>query len=395
MNVLIVTMDFVSNSANTICIKTVTNELVKRGHSCKILTPCGMAYDSGISNEYKDVRNPAFSSENKFVSRLRILFSYFSWPKMPFTSINKLFYLADKEIATKSYDVMLAYCNPFPPLLVCSELKNKYGSAIKYCAYFLDSIFDGPVPRIMSSKRHDYLALKNEHKVLTNADDIVMMKAAEPKYIRYKSKISYFDKIRFLDIPLYKYSKNFDYTDRVFFPKNEMVIFFAGSMPLNIRNPKMILELFCALKEKNVHLYLAGKSDYSSVIDFYTRKCPNIHYIGSMPHAEAQARMCEADILLNIGNSLTGMVPCKIFEYMSTGKPIISTYRIEKDPCNRYFDLYKNSIVLDERNSIENNMSILKDFLAIDHKYSPSECIPELYNNTPEAYIKHLEAVCS
>ena len=58
--------------------------------------------------------------------------------------------------------------------------------------------------------------------------------------------------------------------------------------------------------------------------------------MGRVSHTVAIQYMSEADFLLNIGNSISSMVPSKIFEYISTGKPIISIYSNIND-SSQYF----------------------------------------------------------
>ena len=59
---------------------------------------------------------------------------------------------------------------------------------------------------------HDYMALHAENRVLYNADQIIMMQAAQQKYEKYKYKITFYNKITFLDIclnPLIAYQNTF------------------------------------------------------------------------------------------------------------------------------------------------------------------------------------------
>ena len=105
----------------------------------------------------------------------------------------------------------------------------------------------------------------------------------------------------------------------------------------------------------------------------------------------------EADILLNIGNTIPGMVPSKIFEYMSTGKPIISTSCIQNDPVITYLEHYGNAHVINEKETIETEVSRLKEYLAGKNVQVHIQISQQskLFNNTPDAYVFHLESLAA
>ncbi|MDL2241964.1 glycosyltransferase [Bacteroidales bacterium OttesenSCG-928-L03] len=370
MKILFITDFFITTNANSLCIKSVVDEFVKRGHHCSILTNNGISFDSKKSNQYID--NGKNSLNNRFLARIQVALSYFSWPLLLFSKTNTLYRKATREIDSGKFDVIVCYCNPSESLLVGRNLKEKYGNKIKYYAYFLDSIFSGPIPTMFSVKRHDEKALKFEHKVLENADGIIMMRAAKKKYVEFKSKILFFSKIKFLDLPLYNPQTLNDEKVRKHFPSDQKVLFFAGSMPWNIRDPRFLLNVFSKIEDPSIHLYLVGKTDFLEDIQKYSH-C-NIHFLGLQPHCKVMEMMYEADLLVNIGNNLKGMVPSKIFEYMSTGKPIISTVKIKEDPASMYFQYYKNSLLLDEQEIILDSVLKLQNFINCAQTSQMNSC---------------------
>ena len=311
---------------------------------------------------------------------------------MCFSNTKNLYNIAQKEINNEEPDIIISCCNPAESLVVGSRLNKKYNK-IKYYAYFLDSIFSGPIPSIFSEKYHDIKALKFEHKVLYNADGIIMMKAAEKKYLKNSKNIKFFDKIKFLDLPLYIPNENVT-KNRMIFPSNQIVLFFAGSMPKNIRDPRFFLEVFSKAYNNNnsVHLYIAGKSDFEREIDDYCNNYSNIHMIGVQPHSKILEMYSEADFLVNLGNNLTGMVPSKIFEYMSMKKPLITTVRIDNDPSIIYYEYYGKSLILDENASLFEAVKNLVEFVEKMQNNVDVVKIQEdkLYNNTPVAFVNHI-----
>ena len=88
------------------------------------------------------------------------------------------------------------------------------------------------------------------------------------------------------------------------------------------------------------------------------------------------------------------MIPCKIFEYMSTGKPIISTRPIEDEPSLPYLSRYGGCLVLDEREKdIAVNVEALKRFLTQykGWKADMNAVQREFKENTPTAFVDNVD----
>jgi hypothetical protein len=105
---------------------------------------------------------------------------------------------------------------------------------------------------------------------------------------------------------------------------------------------------------------------------------------------ELTEKIAEADVLVNIGNLVSTMVPSKIFEYMSYGKPIISTFDIENEPSAEYLCNYPLSILLDGKSSPEENAAKLRKFMVYSvGKTVKLESLYEVfYHNTPDAFVE-------
>ena len=129
------------------------------------------------------------------------------------------------------------------------------------------------------------------------------------------------------------------------------------------------------------------------VLSQYTKTFPHMHYIGLLNHEQVIKYMQESDILINIGNNLTGMVPCKIFEYMSTGKPILTTIKIDDDPSTTYYKRYGKCLVIDERNHVDASVKQIVNFLRglSCNRMNTSIDSSSMYLNTPGAFADYLE----
>lgn len=65
----------------------------------------------------------------------------------------------------------------------------------------------------------------------------------------------------------------------------------------------------------------------------FLRQYPNVHFLGMKPYAEMPAYLGAFDVCLNVfrsGDLAKDVSPLKFFEYMATGKPVVSTPQPEQ-----------------------------------------------------------------
>lgn len=120
-----------------------------------------------------------------------------------------------------------------------------------------------------------------------------------------------------------------------------IICLFAGSLYALARNPRYTIELFRRLHDSRIQLVFAG-SDRKQVCEFVEEKeiAGNMSFLGKLPLEKAQEEIANADILVNIGNIMTNQVPSKIFEYISSGKPIINICVNQNCPSIPYLEKY-------------------------------------------------------
>lgn len=397
MDILVICETFTKTLPTSLCLMSVVNEMVNRGHRCRVVSAFGAVFDSKKSLEYKNSSQLCKKNiHNGALERLKTIITpllrYYTWPEEPFADLDPFYRTIAKEIDTERPDVVICSVGKFHNLCIGSWIKNNY-SDIKYVPYFLDSILGGAKLRVMPNWLHNKRAVRYEEKYLKNADSIVMMKYVESKYRSLPQLPSYFSKIKFLDLPLYNPKNTSIVAGHKYFASNTINIFFAGSMPKNIRDPRFILAVFQKVKRPDVNLYIAGTSYYQKDLENLAMNDKRVHLLGVTPHDQVLEMMNEADVLLSIGNNLDCMIPCKIFEYMSTGKPILATYKLKTDPSIRYFSYYKNSLLLDESMGIGDAAILIVPFLDTMHENQNEVEEDALYNNTPSAFWEHIEVL--
>ena len=376
---------------------SVVNEAVNRGHRCRVISSAGVVFNSKVSLDYKNSRDLETKNvKNGVLMRFKKIIvpflRYFTWPDEPFSDLGSFYQTIAKEIDTDRPDVVICSIGAQHNICVGSRIKDNYPD-IKYVPYFLDSIMGGAKLRIMPQKLHNMKALRYEEMYLKNADSIVMMKYVESKYRSLPHIPSYFSKIKFLDLPLYNPENTSFVAEHKHFSPDTINMFFAGSMPKNIRDPRFVISVFQRVKRPDLNLYIAGTSYYQDELDDLAKNDARVHLLGVIPHEKVLEMMNEANILLSIGNNLDCMIPCKIFEYMSTGKPILATYKRDTDPSIGYFTFYKNSLLLNEKMSINEASTQIESFLDTINKRQTKVIVDALYNNTPSAFWEHINAI--
>jgi hypothetical protein len=168
-----------------------------------------------------------------------------------------------------------------------------------------------------------------------------------------------------------------------------VALLFVGSINPTVRNPRTIIEVLTLLSDTNIQCEFVGNISCPELFEplkkIYGERLVFTNFIA---HDEVVLKIAKADILLNIGNLVSTMVPSKIFEYMSYGKPIISTFEIDQEPSCKYLSMYPLSLLLDGRDDIEKNTELLKNFIRknCNKTLEFKEIKQRYYLNTPQAF---------
>ncbi len=402
-------------SANGICCEQVIKKLIESGYevycvvNAEYYSPEQESYD-GVQihrikprltyriNEWCEYNRGTklsimLSSISGLMSKFKNILSAPFWPLVSPLYTYRFYNKAKKLHKGHTFDAVVSVYTPRDSLIAGHLLKRKFPE-LKYIPYFLDSLSGGWGPRYFSPKYIIKRGQKWEKRLLQNADIIVAMKSSEEHHKKYNSNSKYFNKIKFLDIPLMAEQK-YQPTKVSLLDKSKINIVYIGSIPYPIRNPQYILSIFEKLNQEDVVITFVGRNNCENMFLKTQQRLGNrLKIIDNVPHQTAITIAHEADILINIGSTNASMIPCKIFEYMSVGKPIISTYSIDDEPSIPYLEKYPHTLLLDERIVDDKNVLLkLKEFINTNKN---SRCKYDLlkkdfYDNTPEAFVKMLD----
>ncbi|THE08465.1 hypothetical protein E1I69_24230, partial [Bacillus timonensis] len=165
-------------------------------------------------------------------------------------------------------------------------------------------------------------------------------------------------------------------------------LIYAGGLDRKQRNPSVIFEFF-----KKIH------TQQSIEVIFYSygnmqKKLLNLSENNRFFKANnaisstlLNEKIAKSDFIITIGNNEEDLVPSKIFDCISTGKPIIHFSQIQNDPYKVYLSKYDYSIILrySELNSDEaynKILSFIDEFRGKTVEFSKIksnfyECTPE------------------
>ena len=123
---------------------------------------------------------------------------------------------------------------------------------------------------------------------------------------------------------------------------------FVGQLYSDIRDPSFMLDLFAMMRGTGVVLHIIGNTPMQA--EYWKDKVTdNIMFHGRVPYEKAIMYMQAADILVNLGNSVSNQMPSKIIDYLSTGKPILNIYKIKDCPSLLYMDKHPLTLSIYEQ----------------------------------------------
>lgn len=166
-----------------------------------------------------------------------------------------------------------------------------------------------------------------------------------------------------------------------------IVFLFAGKFYKNIRNPGYLLELFCCLPQ-NYSLHIVG-CGCEKIIDSYREKLKKrlIHH-GYVGKSEADRYTKNADILINVDNSIRNQMPSKVLDYISQGKRIVNICKDKECLSAKLLENYSNGInVYEEKKSIEDNAECIDEFVKQDAKQITSKEVLKMYWKYTDQYV--------
>ena len=288
---------------------------------------------------------------------------------------NVYFFVRDigKLVNMEEIDLIVSFSNPFESHYCASLLAEKHG--IPWIAYYLDPYFSNA-----TYDKRDLLKRKNtEAKRLAYASKVLLTYPINEDYRRLG--IDFRDKVVMTEMP------GITANDTPETEKNPMApvktgdkcsCYFVGNLYKDIRTPDAAIQAFSLLTEE-ADLFFVGET-YRFLQDKMNGPLHNVHFLGRKSKEEVAQIYKEADILVNIGNAIDNQMPSKIFEYISTGKPILNFYKVPNCPTLKYLNNYPLALNIFEQDVLHDTISCSKMIKAF--------CLQNKGKTVPAAWIR-------
>lgn len=330
MNVLFIVKEYYPYpSAITNCLNPIINEL-KKDNKVFILTkksanslPNFELVDDVFVNRivdnyqlYLNKRNNSKGIKRFFYKLLfHIIYKKNDNPIVDEYINNKVMIkIGKKLIKDNNIDIIISCSFPFTCHMIANKIKI---NNIKWIAYQ----FDPYTYNYTLSEKYQNNRLKNEINVLKNANKIFITEENYNENMKTKLNVLK-DKYIVLQYPLIQKSNL-----KMSSSNDEISLIYAGTLYNGIRNPFPMLDILSNLEiDFKLNLYYFTDLDTENLLLEYKKKIPNLNLYSNIKKEVCDFELAKSNILLNIGNSMLNQTPSKVYELISTGKPIINFY---------------------------------------------------------------------
>lgn len=272
-------------------------------------------------------------------------------------------YLECLERLDPKPDILVPVVFPFESVL--AALTHKAANpTVALVPYLFDDFVDSgslhvlKIAREMKRPRH----LRLERRMLAEADAVLAMHPLR-RHLEGNFASSLLQKVTYLEHPLLSPPKGATqrYDDGV------IRLCFTGSLIKKVREPGYLVRVLSALRLETpvrADFFVKGNAAHS-VRSGVLRNGLEIVNHGRVTKLEADAAVARADILINIGEVTGRQVSSKVFEYMSTGKPILHLATLETDAVTSILSKYPLALcIIEDQRQIQENARKVSDLIA-------------------------------
>lgn len=394
-----------SPSANGVCVFNLV-EVLKNKYDVTVL--CQMTRDSQSKLEtindslifrcLTKERRARITTKNKlslkYIQTKKYLKDIFSFKSVDRSLANEFLNSLEEISSSKQIDYIIPVCFPFESIIASIEFskstktrvipllfdkftvsntrhRNKFNKMIKYSA----------------NKELEIKAFEYCKNVISSLDwkdyfDSINSNSFEKSYIQVPTLVPNFVELRRSS------------------PKTKLVsIIFAGNVSRNMRPIDGIAKLLMEYNGyySNIEFNFYGNGDNVSRLKNIKKKFnENIHISSPITLEKLRQKYVDADILCSIGNVDVSQTPSKIFEYISTGQPIVHFYRKKEDPVIRLLSKYEHSMCINQSDDLAVQIKQLYEFSVRNFRRLSFDEIKNTYfNATPQYAVKIIEEIIS
>ena len=378
--------------ATGMCVHQVAKELAKQNN---VFTVC---YEDGDDTKTIDqvkiikIKIPAYLKDNATINESLRIIHYLesltrklvhirNYPLRSTGLLHKYIKVVQQIIEKYGEITIVASFTPIEAVIAAYKLKLKYPKKVKIAYYSTDTLSNeqgdsGLLPAAYREK----CGMRWEKRLFSVYDRIFIMECHRYHYFTEEYK-DFQDKMHIVNFPLFTRMENCAVKKK---HQDLLNFVYAGTFYRVLRNPKFLCD--CLLKlsqDKTIEVNILGSGDCNDIIEKAVLDSEGvIKFHGMQPHNIVIEYLSSADILLSVGNAESPMATSKIYEYMSTGKPIIHTYTYDRDPCIEPLKKYGNALLVKEGDG--NAVLKIKRFIEISKTLNYEEVEKTFITSTPK-----------
>ncbi len=243
------------------------------------------------------------------------------------------------------YDAVISFSLPFRSHYIAKQFSHKLNKPIPWAIYEYDPFSYNK--ELREGKRKRKKLFYDEYSIFEECDKIFL----SPELYRFYRKTPFVSLVdKFVSMPYANMSPIYytnDNDNDVVFNPDSINCLFIGRLYSDIRNPSYAIKLFSFIS-KDIHISLFTNFNSEQLLGDITDDEDKFTILPFQGRNTALNALMNADILINIGNTVEFQVPGKIFEYMSTGKPIIHFSKFSEDPALLYIERYPCALIINE-----------------------------------------------
>lgn len=352
MRFLFLLYDFYPNfGANSLIINNLAEAFIEKGHEVHLLPLNSYPASSKeelwkqlqihrITQTFDKKQLLCFVRKGQLAEALKLFFALLKEKhnKKEYLALNWSYYsskLFAAIIETYDIDAVINVCYPFESCLpVLHYLKKKPKNFI--WAIYMQDPFATNYYYLYRYPMRDLLEF--QAKAFQQADKVIVTSPIMKEFKTVNTGIQA-EKLQILNFPKIERAYRTITEEDIIFDSRYINCVYVGRLNKDTRNPRYLFQLFEALKRDSIRLHILGE-EQDNWSEYISDTSKSIFFYGTKSKEVSMNAELNANVLVNMGNSVSNQMPSKLLEYISTGKPIVNLYKIDNCPTLEIVEKY-------------------------------------------------------
>ena len=292
-----------------------------------------------------------------YARKVGLAFRLHKFPDSEFSVTKRIMAVYEEYLKTENIDCIIGFFRPYSCLSAAMIIKKKNKQSKCISCYF-DLVEPKDRPSLMPKILYNRLLSQGDLRVVSESDCVMLPVSAKKNDNLIFNRCS---NVIYYEFPTFVTDNNATkQIERTETSKNVIRLVFAGTMTKAFRSPEIMIELINKVAQQLsgyiIQLDVFGGGDCADMFVSCSRfENLTVDYHGRVSKEEVSLYEEKANFLINIMNAYEAIVPSKIFELFSTGKPILNFITQGDDGSLSYFEKYPLSYTVDWINTDADN----------------------------------------